>query len=34
MHFLPPVSPQNRTIESIKEEAFEKMKEYYLRKEI
>ena len=30
MHFLPPISPKDRTIESIKEEAFQKMKEYYL----
>jgi 1-acyl-sn-glycerol-3-phosphate acyltransferase len=30
MHFLPPIEVNGRTLEAIKEEAFEKMKEYYL----
>lgn len=32
MHFLPPINVSGRTVEAIKEEAFEKMKEYYLAK--
>src|SRR5215213_3280794 len=30
MHFLPPIAVNDRTVEAIKEEAFEKMKNYYL----
>ena len=30
MHFLPPIEVNGRTVEAIKEEAFEKMKNYYL----
>ena len=29
MHFLPPIAVNGRTVEAIKEEAFEKMKHYY-----
>jgi len=29
MHFLPPIAVEGRTLENIKEEAFEKMKNYY-----
>lgn len=29
MHFLPPIAVNGRTVEAIKEEAFEKMKNYY-----
>ena len=32
MHFLPPLQVQGRTVEDIKNEAFEKMKQYYLTK--
>lgn len=31
MHFLPPISPENKTSEQMKQEAFEIMKEYYVR---
>jgi 1-acyl-sn-glycerol-3-phosphate acyltransferase len=31
MHFLPPISPLNKTSEQLKQEAFEIMKEYYVR---
>ena len=32
MHFLPPIKVQGRVVEDIKNEAFEKMKQYYLSK--
>lgn len=31
MHFLPPLSPDNKTTEQLKQEAFEIMKDYYVR---
>jgi 1-acyl-sn-glycerol-3-phosphate acyltransferase len=31
MHFLPPISPENKTAEQLKQEAFEIMKDYYVR---
>jgi 1-acyl-sn-glycerol-3-phosphate acyltransferase len=30
MHFLPPIQVEGRTVENLKEEAFEKMKSYYV----
>ena len=30
MHFLPPLSIDGKTVEELKEEAFEKMKNYYV----
>jgi 1-acyl-sn-glycerol-3-phosphate acyltransferase len=32
MHFLPPIEVSERTLEAIKEESFEKMRNYYLTK--
>jgi len=32
MHFLPPISSSNKSIEGLKDEVFEKMKDYYLTK--
>lgn len=32
MHFLPPISPKDRTLDAIKTEAFETMKNYYVGK--
>jgi 1-acyl-sn-glycerol-3-phosphate acyltransferase len=32
MHFLPPIPVENRSVEEVKQEAFEKMKAYYISK--